>query len=139
MKVLVSGGMGYIGTHTVVELLELNYDVFIVDNLYNSQIDVLDNIKKITNKDNVKFYSDDFTNYDALNDIFKKEKIYAVIHFAGYKAVVESVEKPLMYYYNNLNKTITLARLAEEYKIKHLSSHHQQLFMVIKNPLYMKH
>src|SRR5690554_6621361 len=78
-------------------------------------------------------------NHDALNDIFKKEKNDDVIHFAGYKAVGKSVAKPLMYYYNNLNKTITLARLAEEYKIKHLSSQHQQLFMVIKNPLYMKH
>lgn len=137
MKVLVSGGMGYIGSHTVVELLELNHDVVIVDNLYNSQIDVLDNIKKITNKDNIKFYNEDCTNYDALHDIFKKEKVDAVIHFAGYKAVGESISKPLMYYYNNLNTTITLARLAEEYKIKHfIFSSSATVYGDQESPLY---
>src|SRR5690554_939314 len=119
MKVLVSGGMGYIGSHTVVELLELGHEVVIVDNLYNSQIDVLDKIKTITSKHSVKFYNNDCKDYDALDTIFSKEGIDAIIHFAGYKAVGESVLKPLMYYDNNLNTTLTLASLAEKYKVKH--------------------
>lgn len=119
MKVFVSGGMGYIGSHTVVELLNLGHKVVIADNLYNSQIEVLDNIKTITSKDDVVFYNVDCKDYDALDDIFVKEGIDAIIHFAGYKAVGESVLKPLMYYDNNLNTTITLAKLAQKHRVKH--------------------
>ena len=107
MKILVTGGCGYIGSHTCVELLDAGYDVVIVDNLSNSKEDVVDKIKTITGK-KVKFYKEDVCNYDALDKIFKKEKIDAVIHFAGFKAVGESVSKPLMYYRNNLDSTLTL-------------------------------
>lgn len=119
MKVLVSGGTGYIGSHTVVELIALGHEVIIVDNLYNSQIDVLDKIKTITKINNLKFYEADCLNMDVMDDIFNKEQVDAVIHFAGYKAVGESVLKPLMYYQNNLNTTMTLASLSEKYKVKH--------------------
>ena len=119
MKVLVSGGTGYIGSHTVVELIELGHEVIIVDNLYNSQIDVLYKIKTITNINELKFYEADCSNMDVMDDIFNKEQVDAVIHFAGYKAVGESVQKPLMYYQNNLNTTMTLASLSEKYKVKH--------------------
>ena len=119
MKVLVSGGTGYIGSHTVVELIALGHEVIIVDNLYNSQIDVLDKIKTITKINNLKFYEADCSNIDVMDDIFNKEKVDAVVHFAGYKAVGESVQKPLMYYQNNLNTTMTLASLSEKYKVKH--------------------
>src|SRR5690554_3088215 len=97
MKVLVSGGTGYIGSHTAVELLNNGHSVVLVDNLYNSSIDVVDKIKIITNKDDIVFYNEDVANYTKMDLIFKKEKIDAVIHFAGYKAVGESVAKPLMY------------------------------------------
>ena len=117
MKVLVTGGLGYIGSHTSVELLNNNYDVVIVDNLYNSQIDVVDKIKKITNKD-FKFYEIDLCDKEKLREVFEKEKIDAVIHFAGYKAVGESVEKPLMYYRNNLDSTLTLLELMKDYNCK---------------------
>jgi len=118
MKVLVSGGTGYIGSHTVVELLNLGHKVVIVDNLYNSQIDVLDKIKTITGSSDFKFYEADASNFEILDEIFNNEGIDAIIHFAGYKAVGESVAEPLKYYDNNLNTTITLAKLAGKYKVK---------------------
>ena len=111
--ILVTGGLGYIGSHTVVELLENNYDVVIVDNLSNSKIEVLDKLKKITGKD-IKFYREDICDKEAIRKIFQKEKIDAVIHFAGFKAVGESVSKPLMYYRNNLDSTLTLLEVMEE-------------------------
>ena len=117
MKILVTGGTGYIGSHTVVELLNNNYDVVIIDNLVNSKEDVIDKIEKITNK-KVKFYKEDVRNKDALDKIFKKEKINAVIHFAGLKAVGESVEKPLLYYENNLDSTLTLLEVMNENNCK---------------------
>ena len=112
--ILVTGGLGYIGSHTVVELLENNYDVVIIDNLSNSKIDVLEKIKKITGK-NVKFYQDDVCSRDALRKIFRENSIDGVIHFAGYKAVGESVEKPLMYYRNNIDSTLSLLEIMEEF------------------------
>ena len=117
MKVLVTGGLGYIGSHTVVELLNNNYDVVVVDNLYNASLDVKDSIKKITGKD-FTYYNVDCTDYDKMNEVFKKENIDAVIHFAGYKAVGESVEKPIMYYRNNLNSTLVLLDLMKKYNVK---------------------
>ena len=117
MKVLVTGGLGYIGSHTVVELLEDNYEVVVVDNLSNSSIDVYDKIKTITGKDFV-FYEEDVCNEDKLDDIFAKEKVDSVIHFAGYKAVGESCEKPLMYYENNLMSTISLVKCMQRHGVK---------------------
>jgi UDP-glucose 4-epimerase len=110
MKILVTGGCGYIGSHTVVDLLNENYEVVIVDNLINSKIDVLDKIKKITNKD-VTFYKIDLCNKEDLRKVFQNEEIDSVIHFAGLKAVGESVLKPLMYYENNLISTLNLLDL----------------------------
>ena len=117
MKILVTGGCGYIGSHTVVDLLEENYEVVIVDNLINSKVEVLDKIKKITNKD-VTFYKIDLCDKEKLKEVFEKEKIDAVIHFAGLKAVGESVEKPLAYYENNLISTLNLLDLMRVYNVK---------------------
>lgn len=119
MKVLVTGGMGYIGSHTVVELLENNYEVVIVDNLVNSKIDVLDKIEKITGK-RPTFYQYDLCNYQDLETIFKENKIDVVIHFAGLKAVGESCEKPLLYYQNNLISTMNLLDIMAKYNCKRL-------------------
>lgn len=119
MKVLVTGGMGYIGSHTVVELLENNYEVVIVDNLVNSKIDVLDKIEKITGKRPI-FYQYDLCNYQDLETIFKENKIDVVIHFAGLKAVGESCEKPLLYYQNNLISTMNLLDIMAKYNCKKL-------------------
>jgi UDP-glucose 4-epimerase len=116
MKVLVSGGLGYIGSHTIVELLNNNHSVVIIDNLYNSQISTKSKIEKITNK-KVEFYNIDATNFNYVSNLCKQYKFDGIIHFAGYKAVGESVDKPLMYYHNNLLSTINLARVALEYKI----------------------
>ncbi len=118
MKVLVSGGTGYIGSHTVVELMNLGYEVVIVDNFYNSQLDVLDKIKQLTSNKALKFYEADCSDLSVIEPIFIEEKIDAIIHFAGYKAVGESVAKPLKYYQNNLNTTMVLAMMAEKYKVK---------------------
>lgn len=119
MKVLVTGGTGYIGSHTCVELLNSGYDVVIIDNLCNSKREVVDKIESITSK-KVKFYEEDVCNKEALQTIFKENKIDAVIHFAGLKAVGESVQKPLMYYRNNLDSTLSLLEVMNEYNCKQL-------------------
>ena len=114
MKILVTGGTGFIGSHTVVELLKENFEVVVIDNLSNSHEKVIDNIKEITGK-SFTFYKGDVQDKELLRKIFTDEKIDAVIHFAGYKAVGESVEKPLMYYENNLLSTINLCSVMEEF------------------------
>ncbi len=115
--ILVTGGTGYIGSHTCVELLKNGYEVVIVDNLSNSSNDVVDRIKKITNKD-LKFYFGDVSDKELLRRIFTENKIDAVIHFAGYKAVGESVKLPLKYYDNNLYSTICLCEVMKEFSCK---------------------
>ena len=115
--ILVTGGAGYIGSHTVVDLLENNYNVVIIDNFSNSKPKVLENIKKITNKD-YKFYEGDVQDKKLLEKIFNENKIEGVIHFAALKAVGESVEKPLEYYHNNLFSTITLLEVMKKYNSK---------------------
>ena len=95
MKVLVTGGLGFIGSHTVVELLEENNDVIIVDNLYNSKIEVLGKLETISGN-SIKFYQYDLLDKEKLDEIFAENEIDSVIHFAGYKAVGESVREPLM-------------------------------------------
>lgn len=117
MKVLVTGGTGYIGSHVVVDLLEKNHEVTIIDNLANSKIEVLDRIKTITNKI-PNFYQETLTNYPALEAIFKNEKFDLVIHFAGLKSVSESVEKPLMYYQENLSGTINLLKCMQNHQVE---------------------
>lgn len=119
MKILLTGGIGYIGSHTLVELLENNYEVVVIDNFFNSKKEVIENIKKITNKD-FKFYEGDVCDKSILRKIFKENKIDAVIHFAGYKAVGESVKKPLMYYRNNLDSTLSLLEIMDEFNCKNL-------------------
>ena len=107
MNILVTGGAGYIGSHTCVELLNAGFGVVIVDNYYNSSPKVLDRIKELTGKD-FKFYECDIRDTDGMDKIFKENKIDAVIHFAGLKAVGESCEKPLEYYDNNIGGTLKL-------------------------------
>ena len=113
MNILVTGGTGYIGSHTVIELLESGHEVVIVDNFSNSDSSVLDKLSMITDKEFI-FYEGDVCDKKILEDVFSKEKIDAVIHFAGYKAVGESVAKPLMYYQNNLESTLNLLEVMEE-------------------------
>ena len=114
MKVLVTGGLGFIGSHTVVELLERNYDVIVVDNLYNSSLDVKDKIEKITGK-SFDLYVEDVCDAERLDEIFNKERPDVVIHFAAYKAVGESVAKPIMYYQNNIISTLNVCEAMQKY------------------------
>ena len=119
MKILVTGGAGYIGSHTVVELLKAGHDVVIVDNLSNSNIGVLSRIFEITGKQ-VEFYNVDIRNYDALDKVFEKHTFDCCIHFAGLKAVGESVSNPVMYYDNNVAGTINLLKISDKYNCKNL-------------------
>lgn len=119
MSILVTGGAGYIGSHTCVELLLCGYDCVVVDNLSNSSELSVDRMAEITGK-KIKFYEADVCDESALTKIFEENDIEAVIHFAGYKAVGESVEKPLMYYENNLTNTMTLLRVMKKYNVKRI-------------------
>ena len=119
MKILVTGGTGYIGSHTCVELLNKGYEVVVFDNLYNSKIDVVDKIEKITGK-KITFYKADMLDKESMRPIFEEHKLDAVIHFAGLKAVGESVAKPLMYYQNNITGTLNLCELMKEYGCKRI-------------------
>ena len=117
MKILVTGGTGYIGSHVAVDLLEKGHEVIIVDNLANSKIEVLDKIKEITKKSPI-FYQKSLLDYSALEEIFKNHSFDLVIHFAGLKSVSESVEKPLMYYQENLTGTINLLKCMQERQVE---------------------
>lgn len=117
MNILITGGLGYIGSHTVIECISNNHNVIIVDNLYNSSIEVISRLNKFLNKD-IKFYRTDMQNIVDFEKVFIENKIDAVIHFAGYKAVGESVKKPLKYYDNNIGITINLLKLMEQYDVK---------------------
>lgn len=117
MKILVTGGAGYIGSHTTIELLDANYEVIIVDNFSNSRPIVIDRIKEISGKE-VKFYETDLTDKESLELVFKENKIDAVIHFAALKAVGESVKKPLEYYNNNIVSTLVLFDLMKKYNVR---------------------
>ena len=119
MAILVTGGTGFIGSHTLVELLNDNRDVVVLDNFCNSKPVVLDRIREITGKD-VKFYEADLLDYDAVEKVFQENKIDSVIHFAGLKAVGESVEIPLRYYHNNLTSTFNLCSLMQKYGAKRI-------------------
>lgn len=119
MKILVTGGAGYIGSHTCVELLNAGYEVVVVDNLMNSNEISLERVKKITGK-SLKFYQEDLLNYEEIKKIFLIEKPDSVIHFAGLKAVGESVEKPLWYYENNIVGTINLIKVMKNTEVKNL-------------------
>ena len=117
MKILVTGGTGFIGSHTCVELLNSGYEVVIADNLYNSKALVVDRIETITGK-RPAFYELDICDREALNALFDKEDIDAAIHFAGYKAVGESTQKPIEYYHNNIESTLVLCDVMRKHGVK---------------------
>ena len=117
MAILVTGGAGYIGSHTCVELLNAGYDVVVVDNLCNSCEESLDRVQEITGK-TLKFYQVDLLDYDGLKKVFENETIDSVIHFAGLKAVGESVDKPLEYYHNNITGTLILCDVMRQFHVK---------------------
>lgn len=119
MSVLVTGGTGYIGSHTVVELINAGYEVVIVDNYINSKPEVLDAIQTITGK-KPRFYNLDVIDKEGLKKIFQDNKIEQVVHFAGLKAVGESVSKPLEYYRNNIDSTLSLLEVMREFKVNNL-------------------
>ena len=119
MKILVTGGAGYIGSHTCVELLDLGYGVVVIDNLCNSNPESLNRVKELTGKE-VKFYEGDVRDETLLRKIFAENQIDAVIHFAGLKAVGESVAQPWRYYDNNLNSTLVLTKVMTEVNVKKL-------------------
>lgn len=118
-NILVTGGLGFIGSHTVIKLIESNYNVIILDNLSNSKIGVYDKLMKITDT-NIKLYIGDVNDYSLLGKIFKENSVYGVIHFAALKSVTESISKPLEYYHNNINGTINLLRCMEHFNIKNI-------------------
>ena len=117
MAILLPGGAGYIGSHTAVELLNAGKEVIIIDNFSNSKPSVLESIRKITGKD-FKFYELDYLNREALEKVFEENKIDAVLNFAGYKAVGESVQKPLEYYHNNITGCLVLLQTMKKYNVK---------------------
>lgn len=119
MNVLVTGGAGYIGSHTCVELLNAGHNIVVFDNFYNSSAASIERVKQITGKD-FPFYECDMLDTQALEKIFSQHKIDAVIHFAGYKAVGESVAKPLMYFHNNITGTLCLLEVMKKYGCKRI-------------------
>lgn len=116
MKILLTGGTGYIGSHTAIDLIENGNDIVIVDNLSNSSKEVINRLNKIT-KTKVPFYEVDIRNKSKLEEIFEQEKPDAVIHFAGLKAVGESVEQPLKYYSNNLESSLVLFDVMSKFDV----------------------
>ncbi len=116
-KILVTGGCGYIGSHTVLELLNKNYEVVVVDNFSNSSFESLKRVQKITGKE-VTFYEADIRDVDAMESVFDKHDFDAVIHFAAFKAVGESCKLPLKYYENNISGTVSLLKIMEKYGVK---------------------
>lgn len=119
MTILVTGGAGYIGSHTCIELLNQGHKVVVVDNLVNSHIESLQRVEELTGK-NIPFYAIDLIDESEIKTVFSEHSIEAVIHFAGLKAVGESVEQPLRYYENNIRSTLVLCKLMQEFSVKHL-------------------
>lgn len=119
MKVLITGGLGYIGSHTTLQLIKRGHEVIVVDDLSNTTLEVLKNLE-VLSKMKIPFYAFDIKDFHNLEAIFKAHTLDAIIHFAGYKAVGESVLKPLMYYKNNILTTLHLAELADKYHLKHI-------------------
>ena len=119
MKVLLTGGAGYIGTHTIIEMDAAGHEVVVVDNFYNSCPEAVKRVEEIIGK-SIPLYEADVADEAAMDKIFAEQKIDAVVHFAGYKAVGESVRKPVEYYDNNLNSTLTLLRSMKKAGVKKL-------------------
>ncbi len=132
--ILVTGGAGFIGSHTCVELLNAGYDIVVMDNFINSKPEALNRIKQITGKD-FKFYETDMLDYEGTSKIFAENKIDAVIHFAGLKAVGESCAKPVEYYYNNLSGTINLIRAMKEADCKKIVFSSSATVYGMNNPI----
>ena len=138
MSILVTGGLGYIGSHTVVELIENGRDIIIIDNLSNSKIEVLDAIEKITGK-RPKLYEIDYLDKEKLEKVFQENSIEAVINFAGYKAVGESVEYPLKYYHNNVSGAIILLETMQKYNVKKfVFSSSATIYGIQESPQYIE-
>ena len=116
MKILVTGGTGYIGSHTVVELIKAGHEVTIIDNLFNSKIEVLDKIATLTGT-KPEFHKIDILDLKGMRELFQSHDFEAVIHFAGLKAVAESIEKPLEYYETNVQGTVNLLKCMAEFKV----------------------
>jgi len=116
MQILVTGGAGYIGSHTCLALLQAGYEVIVADNLCNSKKQSIERVQELTGK-KIKFYQIDVTDEQAVEQIFKEQKIDGIIHFAGLKAVGESVEQPVRYYYNNITSTLTLCKVMKKYGV----------------------
>jgi UDP-glucose 4-epimerase len=119
MKIMLTGGAGYIGTHTAVELLQADHEIVIVDNLSNSSIQAVRRVERLTNR-NIVFYEEDLLKSAALDQIFETESIDVVVHFAGLKAVGESVERPIDYYHTNIMGTLNLCQQMLKHKVSHL-------------------
>ncbi len=134
MQILVTGGAGFIGSHTCVALIEQGYDIVIYDNLSNSDIGSVRAIEQITGK-SVLFYQGDVLDADALSKVFEKHDIGAVIHFAGLKAVGESTQKPLLYYHNNVGGTISLCRVMQQYQCRRIVFSSSATVYGIRNPI----
>lgn len=116
MKILLTGGAGYIASHTCIELVKANHEPIIVDNFYNSQKEAIRRVEKIVNRQ-IPYYEADVCDKEAMRKIFEENEIDAIIHFAGYKAVGESVAKPLAYYRNNIDSTLTICELMKEFNV----------------------
>lgn len=136
-NILVTGGAGFIGSHTCVELLSCDYNIIIMDNFVNSKPECLEKIRQITNK-NFKFYEIDMLNYDGVCSIFEQNKVDAVIHFAGLKAVGESVSMPLEYYHNNITGTLNIVRAMKEYECKNMVFSSSATVYGMNNPIPFK-
>jgi UDP-glucose 4-epimerase len=118
-QVFVTGGAGFIGSHTIVELIEAGYEPVVIDNFSNSKPDVLNNLKKITGRE-IKFYEGDCNDFGLVDKIFAENQIQGIIHFAAYKAVGESVSEPVKYYENNINSLLVLLKVMEKHQVKNL-------------------
>lgn len=137
MSILVTGGAGYIGSHTVIELLATNYDVVIVDDFSNSKPLVLDRIRQISGKD-FEFYQGSILDKEFLRSVFKTHQIEAVIHFAAFKAVGESVAQPLKYYHNNIEGSVSLLEVMQEFKVNHFIYSSSATVYGLNNPSPLK-
>ena len=133
-KILVTGGAGFIGSHTCVELLDAGYDIVVLDNFSNSKPEALNRIKKITGKD-FKFYEADLLNLPEVEKVFEENDISAVIHFAGLKAVGESVAKPVEYYHNNITGTLMLIQAMRKHNCKKIVFSSSATVYGVDNPV----